>query len=305
MKIIFFGTPDFAVATLKAIIDAGFEVIAVVTAPDRPAGRNLQLKASAVKEYALEQNLNIFQPTNLKAIEFVSTLQNLNADVQVVVAFRMLPEVVWNMPPMGTYNLHASLLPHYRGAAPINHAIINGEAETGVTTFKLQHAIDTGDIALQEKIKIEDYDNASSLHDKLMLLGADLMISTLKMLENKTLVHKSQSQIEESKLKFAPKIFTDFLQIDWNKPSKEIYNFVRGLSPYPGAFTSLNGKKLKIYAVNYITDATPLPVGEFQTDGKTVLLFGTQDGVVRILELQLEGKKRMEVTEFLRGYRLT
>lgn len=304
MKIIFFGTPEFAVATLDAILNAGFDVVGVVTAVDKPAGRNLQPKASAVKEYALQKQLNILQPANLKSPEFIEKLRSLNADIQVVVAFRMLPEVVWNMPPLGTYNLHASLLPHYRGAAPINHAIINGEQETGVTTFKLQHAIDTGDIALQEKVTIEENDNAGSIHDKLMTIGAKLMVETLQKLKNNNLVHQSQSFAKENELKHAPKIFPDFMQIDWNKTSREIFNFVRGLSPYPAAYTFLNSKKLKVYAVEHFQDNTDLSVGKYQSDGKSYLKFGTSDGYVNIIDLQLEGKKRMKVDEFLRGYRL-
>lgn len=305
MRIIFFGTPEFAVATLDAILHAGFDVVGVVTAVDKPAGRNLQPKASAVKEYALQQQLNILQPPNLKSPEFIEKLKSLKADVQVVVAFRMLPEVVWNMPPLGTYNLHASLLPHYRGAAPINHAIINGEKETGVTTFKLQHAIDTGDIALQKKVAIEENDDAGSVHDKLMSIGAMLMVETLQKLKKNNLVHQSQVLAKESELKHAPKIFPDFLQIDWNKTGREIFNFVRGLSPYPAAYTFLNSKKLKVYEVEYFQDCTGLPIGKYQSDGKNYLRFGTSDGYVNIIDLQLEGKKRMKVDEFLRGFRVS
>lgn len=305
MKIVFFGTPDFAVATLDAILQAGFDVVGVVTAMDKPAGRNLQPKASAVKEYALTKGLKVLQPSNLKSPGFLEELKKLQADVQVVVAFRMLPEAVWNMPPLGTYNLHASLLPDYRGAAPINHAIIQGEKTTGVTTFKLQHAIDTGDIALQEKVPIEEEDNAGTLHDKLMNVGANLMVETLNRLKSNTLVHQPQSHIPEESLKHAPKIFPDFLEINWNKKGRDIFNFVRGLSPYPGSCTYLDGKKLKIFSVKYVQDTSGLKPGSIRTDSKNYLHFGTSDGYVEVTELQMEGKKRMTVSEFLRGYRIS
>jgi len=244
------GTPEFAVPSLSKLYDAGYDIAAVVTAPDKPAGRGMQLSESAVKKYALEKNLKILQPERLKDPHFIEELKSLKADVQIVVAFRMLPEIVWNMPPLGTINLHASLLPQYRGAAPINWAIINGEKQTGLTTFKLQHEIDTGNVLLQEKIDILDNETAGSLHDKMMEAGGELLLKTLRKLEEGKIEEVFQNEIKignENSLKQAPKIFTETCEINWNKSTGEIYNLIRGLSPYPAAFTFLEGKKLKIF----------------------------------------------------------
>src|SRR5690606_3454460 len=248
IRIIFMGTPEFAVASLSKMYDAGCNIIAVITAPDKPAGRGMKLQQSAVKKYALEKGLNILQPEKLKNPEFLNELKKLQADLQVVVAFRMLPEAVWNMPPMGTLNLHGSLLPQYRGAAPINWAIINGENETGVTTFKLRQQIDTGPILLQEKILIAENETAGELHDRMKNIGAEVLLRTIKGLADGTLVETPQDNLslKHQELQHAPKIFTETCQVNWDKPVEEVFNLVRGLSPYPVAFTSLKGKKLKI-----------------------------------------------------------
>jgi methionyl-tRNA formyltransferase len=302
MRIVFLGTPDFAVASLKALIEHKFEVVAVVTAPDKPAGRGMQLQQSAVKAYALSQGLPLLQPEKLKSPDFIEELKKYKADVHVVVAFRMLPEVVWNMPPFGTINVHASLLPNYRGAAPINWAIINGEKETGVTTFRLKHEIDTGNILLQQKTIIEPNDNAGSLHDKLMKLGANLLVDTLRQLDAGTLIERMQETTSECK--HAPKIYTATCEIDWQQSGQTISNQIRGLSPYPTAFTFLREKKLKIYAAEFVQIQPDIPVGEWKSDGKNSLMVAAVDGFIAIKELQLEGKKRMNVADFLRGFKL-
>jgi len=302
MRIVFMGTPDFAVASLAALVDAGFEIVAVVTAADKPAGRGQKVSESAVKKYAVEKGLKVLQPVKLKDPEFISELQALKADLQVVVAFRMLPEKVWNMPPKGTINLHASLLPQYRGAAPINHAIINGETESGVTTFFLKHEIDTGDIIEARKVTINETDTAGDLHDQLMDTGAQLLVETVKAIEKEE--YQEQPQLEAENLKHAPKIFKDFCKIDWNQPLLNIYNLVRGLSPYPTAFTQLNDKTLKIFKAEMEIAAPEIAPGAFITDGKTFLKFAAKDGFLKLTDLQYEGKKRMTVEEFLRGMRL-
>jgi len=303
LRIVFFGTPDFAVASLDALVKAGANIVAVVTAPDKPAGRGMQLHASAVKQYAVTNGLPVLQPEKMKAPAFLEELKNLNADLQVVVAFRMMPEVVWNMPPMGTINVHGSLLPQYRGAAPINWAIINGETETGVTTFKLKHEIDTGDILLRQAVLILPGDNAGSMHDKLMHAGAELLVKTVKGIADGTLQEMPQSGIPASELKHAPKIFKENLAIDWSKTVTEIDNFVRGMSPYPAAFSSLSGKQIKIYKVHYKQDAHQMPQGTHETDNATYLRFAAKDGWIYIDELQMEGKKKLPIQDFLRGYR--
>ncbi len=306
LRIIFMGTPEFAVASLEALAKAGCNIVGVITAPDKPAGRGMQLQQSAVKKYAVQHNLHVLQPEKLKDPKFLEELKALKADLQIVVAFRMLPEVVWNMPPMGTINVHGSLLPQYRGAAPVNWAVINGEKETGVTTFKLKHEIDTGDILLQEKIKIEEDETAGELHDRMKELGAELLIKTIQGLADGSLKYISQSEIRNQKSeipKHAPKIFTDTCKINWNKPVAEIYNLIRGLAPYPAAFTELNEKKLKIYHCKKELNAHTILPGNFDTDKKTYLKFACADGFINVKALQLEGKKRMEVREFLRGYR--
>lgn len=303
MRIIFMGTPDFAVASLKALLDNGENVVAVVTSPDKPAGRGQKLNQSAVKQFALTNNLPVLQPEKLKNEEFLSELKSYHADLQVVVAFRMLPEVVWNMPPLGTINVHASLLPQYRGAAPINHAIINGEEKTGVTTFLLQHEIDTGNILLSQEVNIENSDNAGTLHDKLMMAGATTLIKTIDALKNNSLTPTPQDTVIESTLKHAPKIFKEDCAIDWNQENIVIYNKIRGLSPYPASFTMLGGKTLKIFEVETEQTITDLKPGEYTTDHKSFLKFASKNGLINVLSLQLEGKKRMSIQEFLRGYR--
>lgn len=303
LRIIFLGTPDFAVASLKALIDAGANVVAVVTAPDKPAGRGMQLQQSAVKQYALSCNLPVLQPEKLKNPEFLAELASYKVDLQVVVAFRMLPVAVWDMPPMGTINVHGSLLPQYRGAAPINWAIINGEAETGVTTFKLKHEIDTGDILLQKKVDIMPEDNVGSLYEKLMQAGAELLVTTVKALAAGQPEEIPQADIPVEKLKAAPKIFKEHTRIDWTKSVQDVHNLIRGLSPYPAAFTILQDKTFKIYS-SHTEPATPgLSPGTYDTDGKTYLRFAAADGWVYADEVQQEGKKRMDIASFLRGFR--
>lgn len=302
LKIIFLGTPDFAVASLYTLVQAGANVVAVVTAPDKPSGRGLQMQSSAVKKYAEIHNIPVLQPVKLKDPAFVEQLKSLQADLQVVVAFRMLPEVVWNMPLMGTINVHASLLPQYRGAAPINWAVINGEKQTGVTTFKLKHEIDTGDILLQHKINILPEDNAGTVHDKLMSAGAMLLVKTVEGLAHGTLTEIPQSSIT-GPLKHAPKIFKEDMRIDWSKSSEEVNNRIRGLSPYPAAFTTLKDKQLKIYRSKVELTTTNMDAGAYDTDHKTYLRFAANDGWVYAEELQLEGKKRMDIAEFLKGFR--
>ena len=304
LKIVFMGTPEFAVASLDALVNAGFNVVGVITAPDKPAGRGMKLTESAVKKYAIEHGLNILQPEKLKNPAFVEELRSLKADLQVVVAFRMLPEVVWNMPPLGTINLHGSLLPQYRGAAPINRAVINGEKETGVTTFKLKHEIDTGNVLLQQRFQIGENETAGEVHDRMKEIGARLLVETVKGLEAGTLQEQEQSALAAgTELKHAPKLFTDNCTIDWNKTADEIHNLVRGLSPYPGALTTLNGKILKVYKSSKEKTATSNKPGEHVTDGKGYLKFACSDGYIHVHDLQLEGKKRMNVADFLRGYR--
>jgi methionyl-tRNA formyltransferase len=304
LRIIFMGTPEFAVPSLDKLYRAGYNIVGVITAPDKPAGRGMKIMVSAVKKYALEKKLQILQPEKLRDPGFIEKLKNLKADVQVVVAFRMLPEVVWNMPPLGTINLHGSLLPQYRGAAPINWAIINGENETGVTTFKLQQEIDTGNILMQEKIEISEVETAGSLHDKMMNTGADILLKTIQQLEKGTLKEYSQDAITtHSSLHAAPKIFSETCEINWNQKSKDIYNFIRGLSPYPAAFTYLNKKKLKIFSATKVPGNFKEIAGSWKTDHKTFLKFATGDGFISLQEIQLEGKKRMKIEDFLRGWR--
>ena len=300
LRIIFMGTPDFAVPSLDILLQNNYNVVGVVTAPDKPAGRGMELQQSAVKKYAVENNLHVLQPEKLKNPAFLEELRSLQADLQIVVAFRMLPEVVWNMPPLGSVNLHGSLLPQYRGAAPINWAVINGEKETGVTTFKLKHEIDTGDIIFSEKVEILPNDNAGTLHDKLMETGAQLIVKTVTAIQSGTVVTTPQSGTSE---KTAPKIFKENCLIDWNKPTEQIHNFIRGLSPYPGAYTMLRGKMLKIFESEKIITQHHHVAGEFITDNKSAIQFTTSDGYINVLSLQAEGKKRMTAEEFLRGWR--
>ena len=304
LRIVFFGTPDFAVASLKALVDARAKVVAVVTAPDKPAGRGKHLQASAVKEYAVAHGLPVLQPEKMKAASFLDELIDCKADLQVVVAFRMMPEVVWNMPPMGTLNVHGSLLPQYRGAAPINRAIMNGETETGVTTFKLKHEIDTGDILLQQKVAILPSDNAGTLHDKLMAAGAELLVKTIRGLAEGGLAEIPQNQVAAVDLKTAPKIFKEDTLIHWDNEARQVNNFIRGLSPYPAAYTVLRDKTIKIFSANVKAEQITALPGDFETDHKTFLRYAAKEGWLYIEELQQEGKKRMDIVSFLRGFRV-
>lgn len=297
------GTPDFAVASLDALVQQGYNVVAVITAPDKPAGRGLQLQQSAVKQYAVSRDIPVLQPEKLKNPAFLEELRSYKADLQVVVAFRMLPELVWDMPPLGTINVHASLLPQYRGAAPINWAIINGEKESGVTTFKLQHEIDTGNILFSAKVPIRDDETAGELHDALMQAGADVLVKTVAALAGGGIEGTVQNNIPADQLKHAPKIFKDDCRINWEKPVEEIYNLIRGLSPYPTAFTTLQDKTLKIFKAAKEPGAHAHAPGSVHSDQKTYLKFAAEGGYIRVDELQLEGKKKMGVEEFLRGFR--
>ena len=309
LKIVFMGTPDFAVESLKALIENGFNIVGVITAPDRPAGRGRKLKASPVKEYALTQNLLVLQPVKLKEPEFLEELSALKADLQIVVAFRMLPDVVWQMPRLGTYNLHGSLLPQYRGAAPINWAVINGEKESGVTTFFIDKEIDTGRIMFHEKVPISDDMSVGELHDILMEIGSKLVVKTTDAILNDKVEAIPQEQFysDESELKPAPKIFKDDCKIDWSKDIDTVYNLIRGLSPYPAAFSVLKGEGLadapvKIYKVKKVKSAELLEPGSVVSDNKTFIRVFCKDGALDILELQLAGKKRMDVEALLRGF---
>ncbi|WP_428330599.1 methionyl-tRNA formyltransferase [Mucilaginibacter sp.] len=305
MKTIFMGTPQFAVASLDALITAGCDIVAVVTAPDKPAGRGQKLNESAVKQYAVAHGLKVLQPEKLKDPAFIDALKALNADLQVVVAFRMLPEVVWSMPTRGTINLHASLLPQYRGAAPINWVLMNGEKESGVTTFFLKHEIDTGDILFTEKVTLTGHETAGELHDRLMYKGAGLLVKTVKGVESgRYNEHPQSALLAGVELKHAPKIFKEDCLIDWSKPAESIYNKIRGLSPVPTAYTVLNDKILKLYKAEYELAQPDIKPGEFLTDNKNYLKFAAADGFVSVTEVQLEGKKQMDIKEFLRGNKL-
>ena len=295
------GTPDFAVPSLEILIENKYEVAAIITAPDKPAGRGLKLQTSPVKDVAVLHNIPVLQPTSLKDPAFIEELKSYNANLQIVVAFRMLPETVWNMPEIGTFNLHASLLPQYRGAAPINWAIINGEKETGCTTFFLQHEIDTGDILFSEKEPIGEDDNFEELYNRLKVKGAGLVLKTVQSIEKEN--YTPQPQQYSDTLKSAPKIHKETCKIDWSKSADEIRNFIRGLSPYPAAWTELNGKTLKIFKTKKVSDSSTKAPGEIESDQKTYIHYHTGHGTLAILELQLEGKKRMTVEEFLRGYK--
>jgi methionyl-tRNA formyltransferase len=302
MKIVFMGTPDFAVASLSALQLAGLNIVGVVTAADKPAGRGQKINESAVKKYAVENGLKVLQPLKLKDPQFLADLKSLNADLFVVVAFRMLPEVVWQMPKKGTINLHGSLLPHYRGAAPINHVIINGEKETGVTTFFLKQEIDTGDVIFADSVAISDSETAGDLHDKLMVVGANLLVKTVKAIEADD--YNEVPQLQSEDLKSAPKIFKEFCKVNWDNTNQSVYNHIRGLSPYPTAFTVLNDKALKIFNAEPESVKPEVEAGTYLTDNKTYLKFATKDGFIKLTDLQLEGKKRMLIDEFLRGVRL-
>jgi methionyl-tRNA formyltransferase len=300
-RIVFMGTPAFAVASLKALLDAKMNVVGVVTAPDKPAGRGMQLQQSAVKQFALEHGLPIVQPEKLKSPEFFAQIQAWQPDIQIVVAFRMLPESIWSFPPMGTLNVHGSLLPKYRGAAPINWAIINGEKETGVTTFRLQHAIDTGDILLQERIPITPDMTAGELHDIMMEVGAQTLVTTLNGLIANTIQAKPQE--ESLAILHAPKIFTKDCQIDWHQPVAQIHNLIRGLAPFPGALTKVGDKIVKLFSTSILNENPKEPIGSFVTDGKTYARFACSDGYIQLNDIQWEGKKRMPIADFVRGYK--
>ena len=304
LRISFMGTPEFAVASLEILLENKINVVAVVTAPDKPQGRGQKLISSPVKECALKYNLPVLQPANLKSPQFLEELQRYNINLQIVVAFRMLPEAVWAMPALGTFNLHASLLPQYRGAAPINWAIINGEKETGVTTFFLKHEIDTGSIIFQEKEPIHDSDDVGSLYERLMMKGAQLVLKTVMAIETDS--YPSVAQPLEIEVKHAPKIFKETCQIYWSQSSGQIINFVRGLSPYPSAWTIFKGKTYKIFKVrnSKFEIRNSKPPGEFETDNKNYLYIKTSNGWISIEELQPEGKKRMTVQEFFRGNKI-
>jgi len=305
LRIIFMGTPEFAVPSLEILVQNKFNVVAVITAPDKPQGRGQKLTPSPVKACALKYNLPVLQPTNLKSPEFLEELKRLQANLQVVVAFRMLPEVVWSMPALGTFNLHASLLPQYRGAAPINWAIINGEKETGVTTFFLKHEIDTGSIIFQEKETILETDDVGSLYERLMIKGSRLVLKTVQAIEQGKCL--SMPQTESAEIKHAPKIFKETCEINWNQPAKKVINFVRGLSPYPAAWTKLNDKVYKVFScspTNVYNDPSATVSQLWATDNKTFLNIKVEDGWVSIDEFQPEGKKRMSVLEFFRGNKL-
>jgi methionyl-tRNA formyltransferase len=310
VRIVFMGTPDFAVESLKALVENGYQVVGVITAPDKPAGRGRQLSESAVKKFALENQLNILQPEKLKNPEFLAELESLKADLQIVVAFRMLPEIVWNMPPLGTFNLHASLLPHYRGAAPLNWAVINGETETGVTTFLLSHEIDTGQIIFQEKVGIGENDTVGDLHDRMMTIGSALVLKTVDALAAGKVEPIDQTQLigNPDRIKHAPKIFKDDCKIDWTRDTESVRNMIRGLSPYPTAWTELihNEKEeiltAKIFSANQDNSTLPAAPGTIQTDGKKYLKIACPDGWLSIIDIQLSGKKQMKIDELLRGF---
>lgn len=309
LRIVFMGTPDFAVESLRALVENNYNIVGVITMPDKPSGRGHKIQYSAVKKYALEQNLPLLQPEKLKDESFLDDLKALRADLQIVVAFRMLPEVVWNMPKYGTFNLHGSLLPQYRGAAPINWAIINGEKETGVTTFFLTHEIDTGKIILQERIPIGKNDNVGKIYDKLMHIGGRLVCQTVDLiLEDKVdAIPQNQFYVKEEDLKPAPKIFKETCRIDWGKSAQDVHNLVRGMSPYPAAWTELYvpNKELqmvKIFA-SEVVEEKAISVGQIKTDNKTYLHIGCADGLVSITEIQFAGKRAMKIDEVLRGYK--
>lgn len=310
LRIVYMGTPEFAVESLKRLVEGGYQVVGVITMPDKPMGRHGSvLQPSPVKQYAVSQGLKVLQPEKLKNEEFLEELRALKADLQIVVAFRMLPEVVWNMPRLGTFNLHASLLPQYRGAAPINWAVINGETETGITTFFLKHEIDTGEIIDQVRIPIADTDNVEVVYDKLMKLGGDLVVKTVDaILEGKVKTTPQEQLAKAEELRPAPKIFKETCRIDWTAGVKKVYDFVRGLSPYPAAWTELHQGEaapvsLKIFETEKLFTPHTLKPGTVVTDKKIYFHIASTDGFLRVLSLQLAGKKRMDVADFLRGYR--
>jgi methionyl-tRNA formyltransferase len=309
LRIIFMGTPEFAVESLDILVKHNYNIVGVVTMPDKPAGRGQQIQESDIKKYAIEKGLTILQPEKLKDENFIHQLEELKADLQIVVAFRMLPEMVWNMPRLGTINLHGSLLPQYRGAAPINWAVINGEKETGVTTFLLQHQIDTGKIIFREKTPIEENETAGEIHDRLMKIGASLILKTVQAIEKNDFPQIDQLELiaKGEKEKHAPKIFKEDCKIDWSKNVSEIHNFIRGLSPYPTAFSTWHAPDGKTFSVKIFRTEKDLaihslPLQSVITDSKTFLKIAVKDGFISILDLQLAGKKRMSVADMLRGF---
>jgi methionyl-tRNA formyltransferase len=299
-RIIFFGTPEFAVASLESLVKAGLNVVAVVTSLDKPSGRNMKLQESPVKQYAKQIGLPVLQPVSMKSKEFIEELASYKADIQVVVAFRMIPEVVWNMPPMGTINLHGSLLPKYRGAAPINWAIINGEKITGVTCFKLKHAIDTGNILSRKEIQILDEDDAGTLHDKMMIEGAEVLTNTIISIFKNEIFEIEQIESEVSN---SPKLFKNNTIIDWNQNCVNIHNFIRGLSPYPCSYTYINDIFIKIYKSHFVEEKHESKVGSYDTDNKSYLRFACLNGWVYVDLIQIDGKKKMNIKDFLNGHR--
>ncbi len=311
LRIVYMGTPEFAVEPLSCLIEGGYNVVGVITMPDKPAGRGHKLQCSPVKQYALKHNLPLLQPERLKDEAFLEALRTWKADLQIVVAFRMLPEVVWNMPRLGTFNLHASLLPQYRGAAPINWAVINGETETGITTFFLKHEIDTGEVIQQVRVPIAETDDVGMVHDKLMHLGARLVTETVDAILDGTVKSIPQEDMAvQGELRPAPKIFKETCRIEWAQPVKRVYDFVRGLSPYPSAWTNLVSPQgesfvLKIFETEKTVVVHTLSPGTIQTDGKTYLHVAASDGFVDIRSLQLPGKKRLKTDELLRGFHIT
>ena len=302
LRIVFMGTPEFAVPSLEILIQHKYKIVAVITAPDKPQGRGQKLVYSPVKACAVKNNIPVLQPEKLKAPEFLEELRSYRADLQIVVAFRMLPEVVWSMPPLGTFNLHASLLPQYRGAAPINWAIINGEKETGATTFFLKHEIDTGSIIFQVKEPIHDDDNVGTLYERLMVKGSELVLKTVKAIQENNF--PAMPQREDVEIKHAPKIFKEICEIQWTGTREQVRNFVRGLSPYPAAWTSFSGKVFKVFKVSIVDSARDGAPGDLNTDNKNYLQIKTADGWVSLEEIQPEGKKRMTIQEFFRGNKL-
>jgi len=299
LRIVYMGTPDFAVPSLQILVENNYDIAAVITAPDKPKGRGQKLSQSPVKEYALSAGLPILQPTNLKDPEFQKELKSLNANLQIVVAFRMLPEAVWSMPEIGTFNLHASLLPQYRGAAPIHWAVINGETETGLTTFFLKHEIDTGSIILQEKEAISKTDTTGELYARLMEKGAQLVLKTVKAIENEA--YKLTAQDENQELKHAPKLFKENTELQWDEPAEKLYNYIRGLNPFPTAWAVLNGKKYKIHQSAVVDTNSKGEIGKIITDNKTYLHIQCNPGILALEVIQPEGKKRMGIADFFRG----
>ena len=305
------GTPDFAVEPLQRLVEGGYHIVGVITMPDKPAGRGHKIQYSPVKAYALEHDLPLLQPEKLKDEDFVEALRTWKADLQIVVAFRMLPEVVWNMPRLGTFNLHASLLPQYRGAAPINWAVINGDTETGITTFFLKHEIDTGEVIQQVSVPIEESDNVGVVHDKLMMLGGRLVVDTVDaILENRVQPIPQEEMATVGTLRPAPKIFKETCRIDWCRPVKQVYDFIRGLSPYPGAWAEMTDKEgnaivVKVFESEKEITSHQCPFGSIQTDGKTFVKVAVDGGFIHITALQLPGKKRLKTEELLRGYHLS